>query len=208
MLSVCVTCKERSRVETPQGKLLLFPNFAQSLTYATKLFPFPVELVVSDFGSTDYPLEEWLPQTFHPANIVKGEGKFNRGKGLNLAAKNAQYPNLCFLDTDMLVGPAFLALGMLHLKMKQAFFPICWSYSDPEHKEGWWRKTGKGINFVTREMYNRVGGWKEKQSWGREDDYFMDRIALSQRIARYNCPELFHQWHPNDIQWKNRYIVE
>ena len=69
----------------------------------------------------------------------------------------------------------------------------------------WWRHEGLGTCFVTRDLFARAGRWPEYKSWGKEDDHFYDRVRALGAVVRDEVPGYFHQWHPNDVQWKDRY---
>lgn len=202
MISLIITVKRRSRVDLPDRTLYLFPNCVKSIPEIDG------ELVVTDFGSDDWPLEEWIHDLCKiPVTIVKGEGAFNRGKGLNLGVQHAKGDVLAFGDTDMLWGPHFFSTGLKAVEENKAFFPICWSYKDPEHTEGWWRTVGYGMSVVKKDWYNQVGGFPEYQHWGREDDVFHAKIRKNFPIVRPRLQEYFHQWHPHERAWKEKEII-
>lgn len=200
MVSLIITVKRRSRVELEDRTLYLFPNCVKSIP------PIDGELIVTDFGSDDWPLEEWINYCNIPVTIIKGEGAFNRGRGLNLGARHANGDILAFGDTDMLWGPNFFPMGLEAVNKGQAFFPICWSYTNPEHTEGWWRKVGYGMSMVRKEWYDMVGGFPEYQHWGREDDVFHAKMRRLVPIHRPKVEQYFHQWHPTDRKWKEKEI--
>src|SRR4051794_22976017 len=105
-LSICVTVKNRSRVRVADHELRLFPDCIESIARATSRQT-PVELVVADWESDDWPLNEWLPQAIAdtPTRLISMTGTFSRGRGLNAAARASDGALLFFLDADMLVSP-------------------------------------------------------------------------------------------------------
>lgn len=213
-IDICVTIKNRSRVRVEEtGKTLdLFPNCIKSMEQsliAANLIK-NATLYISNFGSDDHPLEEWIFNTAPSLKIYiidKTDDKiFNRGKGLNIAAAHGSGDILCFMDTDMLLSKEFWQEGLLAIKNNAAYFPICYSYNDSSHKDGWWRDSGFGMSMVKREWYNAVNKVDELQHYGLEDNYFVSKLSRLVRIYRPKVPNYYHQWHPNDRAWKERYI--
>jgi len=188
MISICITVKNRSRVQVGEHELYLFPNCVRSIVESVGE-DLPCELVVADWHSDDWPLEEWLEDACYPipVKIIQVDGSFSRGRGLNVAARVAAGEALLFLDADMLLDATVLVRGLQCLRDRQAFFPIVLSYLDAEHKSG---------------------GWPDYDSWGLEDTHFYERIASHVEIVREQAPGLRHQWHPEDIFWKDRYSAK
>ncbi len=65
MLSICMTVKNRSRVPVDGRELMLMPNCVQSIVDSVGS-GFECEIVVSDWGSDDWPLQEWLVEAAAP----------------------------------------------------------------------------------------------------------------------------------------------
>src|SRR3954452_23100413 len=87
-ISVCVSLKNRSRVEHEGRDLALFPNCVRSLADAAADIrdSGPVELVVADFHSDDWPLAAWLSAAAGGVlrvRVIPLDGQFSRGRGLN-----------------------------------------------------------------------------------------------------------------------------
>jgi len=204
MISICITCKNRSKVKYHNGVILtLLPNLVDSLVKLTEHIPEEIELVVSDWMSDDWPLYEWLPEKVDKAfsyNIVKvKDKKFSRGKGRNIAFSFAKGDKILFLDTDMLITSTKLFdVGVATLDVGCSFFPICWSHYDHQHIDGWWRATGFGNFMASRKHLRKVGPWKEKYSWGGEDDDMFLRMSRTFPIIRYTVKSFCHQWHPEE----------
>ena len=57
-------------------------------------------------------------------------------------------------------------------------------------------------------MYDRYGGLPEYNTWGKEDDDFFARLSSLAEVVREEVPGFYHQWHPNDIEWKDRYSAQ
>src|SRR5262245_45493059 len=108
ILSVCVSLKNRSRTSSPVGELYLFPRSVQALARAAESFDpnISIEIVVADFDSTDWPLDEWLAQQAGRllTKIVRISEPFSRGLGLNVAARHASSHRLLLCDAEVLIG--------------------------------------------------------------------------------------------------------
>lgn len=206
MISICVTVKNRSRVTAGQSELRLFPKCVQSIVEATQHVQ-DVELLVTDWESTDWPLSEWLPQAAAPlpARVITLKGTFSRGRGLNEAARYAAGHDLLFTDADMLLCETLIVSGRRYLLEGKAFFPMVYTFNEPEHRTGWWRDKGYGNCMVTRLTFDRAGGWPEYEMWGKEDEEFFGKISAIVPVVREEVPGFYHQWHPEEIVWKNRY---
>lgn len=212
MLSICVTIKNRSKCEVrnPDKTLYLFPDCVKSIIEASKNLEEEVELVVSDWESTDWPLEEWLPQLTEETMdcsivTIKDQEYFSRGGGLNTAFDHSEGDYILFLDTDMLITQEFLELGLSSVKKNHSFFPIFYYYKNLEHTEGYWRHTSYGMNMLTRENFLKAGKWYDRKCWGAEDDMLHEELSKISKIDRMNAPGFIHQWHPNDMGFKNKY---
>lgn len=190
-----------------QRQLHLFPRLVTSLVDATREMGC-VELVVSDWKSDDWPLNTWLPQQAHPipTRIIPVHGPFCRGRGRNVAAQHAKGDILFFLDADCLVSQELFSSGIPHVLAGKSYFPVLFSFDSSEHRAGWWRHEGFGNCIVLRDVFRQVRGWPELPTWGREDDVFHSRVAERTEIVREEVPGFYHQWHPEEIAWKDRYV--
>jgi glycosyltransferase involved in cell wall biosynthesis len=208
MISICIAIKNRSRIELEGRELRLFPRCVASIAEATSGLE-PCELVVADWDSDDWPLADWLEEAAAPlpVRIVRMSGGFSRGRGLNAAAREARGDCLLFTDADSLLGSALFERGIECCRNESAFFPVLFSYDGPEHCDGWWRNEGYGNCMVPRALFERSGGWPEYETWGREDDDFHERLSAIAPVVRERVAGFFHQWHPDDAAWKNRYSI-
>src|SRR5258706_9357036 len=113
MISICVTIKNRSRLNAGGRELLLFPNCVKSIVESTRGIK-DVELVVADWESTDWPLNEWLERAAGdiPVRLIEVKGAFSRGRGRNTAAAAARGDALLFLDADSILCEAVLISGL------------------------------------------------------------------------------------------------
>lgn len=206
MLTICTPLKNRSAVETDRGTLTLFPNCVRTACDALKELEVSFEWVIADHHSDDDPPEMWMQGYCDDFTVLQLEGHFNRGRALNEAVKASKYSNLCFLDADMLTSVEFFQHGLQNLTLNRATFPICWCFKDFEHSTGFWHNSAFGNCFVTKKMFEIVGGVIPKTNWGLEDTNFFQKIRPLYSISRKNEPTLFHQWHPDSYEWKNRYF--
>lgn len=196
-VSICVTVKNRSRVVTEYGTLELFPMLVDSLL--TALQPGEAELVVADWGSTDWPLQEWLDQrsAWLPVQLVTIQSAgFSRGLGLNAAAEQATSDLVCFVDADMLIPRDLCTQSVEAVGNGSVFAPICYYYLDHRHKTGFWAEGGYGCCALTKKMLATVGGWPVYHEWGFADTHLMERLALYYPISRPKINRFIHQWHP------------
>src|SRR5207249_11587397 len=132
-LSICVTVKNRSRVAVDGRDLLLFPRCVESVKKAVDR-RFACELIVADWESDDWSYDDWLEKTASPVpvRIVPLTGTFSRGHGLNSAAAAARGETLLFLDADCLISAEMVDAGLKYAEGGKAFFPIMFSFSDPD----------------------------------------------------------------------------
>lgn len=211
-LSILVPCKNRSLIYEGGRVLMLFPNMVSSLRRATlvKGEARVVEMVVADFGSDDWPLEKWLPHYMYPfrVRIIQVDGPFSVGKAWNVAAEHARADRFWFLDTDMLVRRPVMSRGIACLVRGMAYFPICWSWSTPDHSgPGEWRRYGCGNVFMTRKHWERFGPRKEFVTHGKSDEMLLAEFQKAGLAVRERDPDFWHQWHPNTLGWLNRYYA-
>ena len=208
-ISVCVTIKNRTFFEYEGKKYWPFKNFIKSLVRLNR-HRYTVELIITDFNSTDIPLESWIYDEikFIDLKIIKmGDTCFSRGRGLNRAVKEAKYDYLFVTDADMLLCEKVVQRGIFHLKRNRMYFPIALKHVNSDLKVTRWFQTGTGNMMVTKVMFNKVGGYPEYTTWGKEDKKFYDKaIHINKyQISRERIKEFYHQFHPTDLAWKNRF---
>jgi hypothetical protein len=206
MISICITVKNRSRLTVDGHVLTLFPNCVESIVDSVARRR-DCELVVTDWRSDDWPLTKWLEQAARPlpVRLLELQGPFCRGRGRNEAARAAQGETLLFLDADTLLCPAVVQSGASHVLQGKAYFPVLYSFKGPEHARGWWRRTGYGNCMLSRTTYELVGPWPEYATWGAEDTHFYQHVVQVCKVVRDEVPGFYHQWHPDDLAWKDRY---
>lgn len=82
--------------------------------------------------------------------------------------------------------------------LKKSFVSCCWSYSNPEHTEGWKRDSGKGNVIQNKET---IIPYMKNKEWGGEDDKNFDHFLKSGIVYRtYYGEQFIHQWHPEKLK--------
>jgi glycosyltransferase involved in cell wall biosynthesis len=165
-------------------------------------------VIVVDYESTDVNVPNIVHQMLdgHIRYVVHTEkGVFSRGSGLHIAANLAKergHDSLFFCDADMYFTKHFIFdQAKEALKKNKIYFPMCFSFTQPDHLKGFWRDTGYGMMFISLEKYFSIQGWQHNISWGEEDN-LMFRNFKSEEILRTRAIGYFHQWHPNSIVFK------
>jgi len=212
MISFCYPIKNRTIfVSNHKGNKVLTTPLINSVRSVVNSFASKdeFEIVISDFGSTDTNFA-WLEEMDVNYKIIKinhHDGHFSRGHGLNVAAKHAIGDIIFFIDADMLIDQDFIkeAKQILSNENYDLYFPICWSYNDPEHETGWWRYTGYGNVLVNRDHWfgNNLSWW-ERDCWGREDGDLFKKTA--HQAARQNARGFFHMWHDEAAHLSSVYL--
>lgn len=197
-ISICVCLKNRSRLQVGDRELTIFPNAVERFASA-HLDSGPLELVVADFNSDDWPLSEWLTSVAGGMNvrIVPVDAPFSRGLGSNVAVQHATHDHLFLCDADMITPPGLFGRARQLLRQGDAFFPIC-EYIEQDGRSAGPLYGGFGNAFVTRQMFDDAGGVPAFMSWGGEDDIFFERVARVATIVRETFDGFQHQWHPPD----------
>lgn len=159
--------------------------------------------MVADFGSTDHHPRGWIGDVLGPIpwQVITVRGAFSRGRGLNIAGRAARHDALLFLDADMLICPEVVTYSREVAAAGAAYFPVCWSLGNRAGSYGWWRHKGWGNCAMSRDLWARVGGWKEHERWGGEDDAMRDALgALGVSIIRAEVDGFVHQFHPKRMR--------
>jgi glycosyltransferase involved in cell wall biosynthesis len=211
MISVCVTVDNRSKVEYAGRTLELFPNLVRPLVSAAGRSDEEVELCVSDWGSTDWPLAEWLPGLWKGRLSLREVGQFEKfsvGHGKNVAAEHANGDTLLFVDGDMLVPVNYFAIVKQVCGGGEAFYPLYWRNDNPKAafwtRADWHRAIGRfgywGMGYgnaaMPKKVFEQAGGWPALFSYGREDTTFHQTVRSYYPTRRYRIRGLVHQWHP------------
>lgn len=213
-LSILIPIKNRTIInvehEDKKYELRLFEKNLESL-FAVCTAEDRWEIVIVDFESTDVSMKTWLNMRNPPPQcsirLIPVEGDFSRGRGINIGIENSSYPTLLILDADMEIKThKFFEDIETHVVNKNlVFFPICYSYTNPEHTEGYKRAGGTGIYSIQRSMFRPI---IENISWGKEDTENFNFFEKKAKTAReFYGEEYVHQWHPTSLDFKNKYYM-
>jgi len=193
---------------TNGGILTPFPECIKALSNSLVLKS-DVELVVSDWESTDWPIKEWIEETipYIPITLVTIKAdNFSAGKGRNIAAKYATGDNIFFLDADIIVNYETIDFGLKQCRSNKVYYPIVKYETELNGKQI--IHEGGGNLFIPKDIYNKVGPWPEYWNHGWED------VKLADNIRKANIPivindkiSIFHPWHPNG-EWKKHTIKD
>ena len=203
-LSICMTVKDWSKVDSGQGVRYYLPNTVRAI--ALSLLPGDsVEIVVSDWASTDWPLAEWIHQMAVPATvkIVPMDGPFCVGRGKNYSADSATKDMLLFIEGDVLVDREALLDGCAAVAKGLVYFANIWWLTNPEHTEGSFFG-GLGTTFIRKDTFLRSGGFPEYGSHGMCDVIWHHRVDAQAPCLIQNVRSIQHQWHPREDEWLNR----
>jgi glycosyltransferase involved in cell wall biosynthesis len=168
-------------------------------------------IIIVDFESTDVNVQQIAHQILdgHIRYVVHSEKQqFSRGTGLHLAAEIARergHNSLFFCDADMYFTKHFVFdRAKEALENNKVYYPICFSFTQPDHMKGFWRDTGYGMMFCKTETYfsDSVIPWQHNIGWGEEDNLMFQNFQEEQ-IVRSKGLGYFHQWHPNSFIFKN-----
>jgi len=165
-------------------------------------------IIIVDYESTDVNVPQITHQILdgHIRFVVHTEkGQFSRGSGLHLAAEIARergHNSLFFCDADMYFSRRHIFDQAKEILGKdKVYYPICFSFTQPDHMKGFWRDTGYGMMFIKTETYFSVKQWQHNISWGEEDNEIF-RNFTSNQVIRSKAFGYYHQWHPNSIVFK------
>lgn len=137
-------------------------------------------------------------------SVIRDTEPFNRAKLLNEGIKQTDDPLFFCLDCDIIVPQDFEILLEDVLKYYDIFFPIC--LNESQNCNYTWRHSGLGLVGCKKEIWDKYElKWNEgRTTWGGEDnDLYKDCQTKAMKIARFWCPGLIHQWHPESLEYKN-----
>ena len=219
-LSICISLKNRSRINHEDQILELFPKCVASIADATRKLnetlldaqchqspvsnPLKIELVVADFCSDDCAVAEWIEEAAAGMTLkhLSLNEDFSRGRGLNLAVRHASSDRILLLDADMLVTPQLIQTGIEVIDEQTAYFPvfrnlgIAGNLLDLE-------QDSFGNVFLSKRLFHAAGGIPEFKSWGGEDNVLYERIKEIANIRREEAKGFHHQWHPDRCRHEN-----
>lgn len=205
-LSICVTVKNRSKIQTEKSILTLFPDFIRSLANSLTI-NMDVELLIADWSSTDWPIKEWIEDFIPtiPIHLITIQSdKFSVGRGKNLAAQHATGDVLFFVDADMIVNKELLDFALSSVKDSVVYYPTVYYYATENHTI---THEGGGNFFITRNDFLSTNKWPEYYAHGFDDVDFYQEISKKFTILTHPTISIIHQWHPQDKSFKNTYAT-
>lgn len=164
------------------------------------------EFCVTNYSSTDVDVPVWFEKLrvefpnnkFHfRINTLPAE-EFTRGEARNQAYKLATYDTVFFLDADMWWKDRRVIDNVYANTVKKnlAYFPICESFRDAEHKQHS-KRMGHGNFSITKQLYDQLQvTWRSSKEWGKEDDEVFKLLKNKNKTIRDHTKTFFHQWHP------------
>lgn len=214
MISFIIVIKNRTKIKIKHNDeeivLELFKNNLDSLLGLHREGDI-WEFIVVDFKSDDVDMAAFLRETIKTPGCsykhVVVDGKFSKGKGLNISVNHATHDILFFLDADMMIKTRKLIDDIQEYVVKKdmPMFPICYSYSNPKHTAGWKRSSGTGNAVYKKSDFLP---YMENKRWGNEDSINCKRISSIKNISRpYYEDNFVHQWHPNNSLFKNQFYT-
>lgn len=138
---------------------------------------------------------------------------FTRSTSINRAVEICN-SNMVFLcDADMTLPKDFVSQMDKFVGANKAWFPICFSLNKDRpkvitKKNGFWRPYGYGMAGFLRKDFIDIGQLPvddEYKSWGKEDTNLWNRCKEKMFVTREKCPRLFHNWHSDDMAFKNKF---
>lgn len=210
MISFCITCKNRSKVQYKGKVLELFPNCLKSILVCCNNLTENVEVIISDWNSTDMPLEQWVPDLFKGSTItvktvqVTDMEHFNLAHGRNIAYKASRGNKLFFIDADMILCKEVVLDVIQDINDGYIGFPICYfdGGNRPKKSRSGFGVTSYGNMFISRDKFESIGLWQGTSFYGSEDvTYYQILQGRHEKISRKEYRNFVHQWHPKYIGW-------
>jgi hypothetical protein len=186
-------------MESPSG-FRPFDKFLKSINEQAHRFEGDVELIVTDWGSTDDNVRDVVESIWqHDFTIIDlpADEKFSRGHGLNESIKLTKYDKLHITDVDMTYKtPRFLEdASSLN---KNAIFPIIAKEQTPSGLTLYMECAGFGIASIEKSVFNEAGGFDDIRKWGGEDANLftaVDKILGRDNVKRPMYNDAIHTWH-------------
>jgi len=204
--SFCYTVKNRtSYTNIFDNKTIQMNLFEKSINSIINSFDNQddFEIIITDFKSDDTDFNFIKNKIKNYDILTIDEPYFNRGKGLNLSRTKTNGDYIFFIDVDMLISKELIKQTNIVLEKYDAFFPICYSYLNPNKKNGYWRTLGYGNCIIKKHIGNVK--WVENESWGKEDINYYSRLQKKYNVYRENGNKFYHLWHNNDLSFKNKH---
>ena len=206
-ISFVTIIKNRTKIRISHNnkiiELCLFENNLRSLISLIQPSD-QWEFVIVDYESTDVNMSEFVKTLPKHDNlefkVFTVKGTFDKGAGLNYGGSLATNPVVFFIDADMMIKTRDLLddIETFVVQENKVVFPICWSYKNPEHTEGWKRAGGTGNVVQKRET---IIPYINNKKWGLEDIINYKHYVNIKMVHRtYYDQGFVHQWHPNEIK--------
>ena len=206
-ISFVTVIKNRTKINVSHNKKIIkLRLFENNLRWLISLIE-PTdkwEFIIVDYNSTDVNMHEFINTLPKKDNlefkVFTVNGTFDKGGGLNYGVKFVTNPVVFFLDADMMIKTRrlFDDIEKFVVNDNKVLFPICWSYKNPEHTDGWKRDTGTGCVIQKIET---VIPYVNNKKWGHEDSKnheYYTKLGLQHRT--YYSEDYVHQWHPDEIK--------
>jgi hypothetical protein len=208
-ISFITVIKNRTKIQVSHNKntleLHLFENNLRSLISLIQPSD-QWEFVIVDYESTDVNMSEFIDTLPKADNLTfkvfTVEGVFDKGAGLNYGATLVTNPIVFFLDADMMIKTRnlFDDIEKFVVQQNKILFPICWSYKNPQHTQGWKRAEGTGNVIQKRET---IIPYVNNEKWGHEDKINYEHFVKVKKAHRtYYDDGFVHQWHPTELRNK------
>jgi glycosyltransferase involved in cell wall biosynthesis len=166
------------------------------------------EIILVDFNSDDIDVKllETNKNNFN-IRVIKENDYFSRGKGLNIGLKHSSNDNILFCDADMMFKDHELFDSLYkEIHDGKVFFPICLDLCEPTHQLGYWRTSGYGICGLNKNLLEKHNyKWSEYDTLGKEDNDFWSFFDELNLTSRYKVKGYYHQWHPPNKEFKNKF---
>jgi glycosyltransferase involved in cell wall biosynthesis len=161
------------------------------------------EIIIVDFMSDDYDLLT-IDNSLN-IRIIKVDEYFSRGLGLNKGYENAKGSLIFYCDADMYFHTDELFKESFNIiALNRVFFPICFDLIEPSHQIGYWRESGYGMIFLTKDIIKEINfKWEEYNTLGKEDNDAFSIFESKNIVERKKVDGYYHLWHPPNKEFKN-----
>jgi len=196
MLSICTTCKNRSVIKLKNGILEPLPFFLKAVNKITE----DVELIISDWGSTDVPIQETVEKyiTQIPYKIINmGDKRYSMTQGRNASYENSEGEHILFIDADIAVKNKSIKSGIRKLRDGNLLFPIVFAFTESGTKKGLWCADDFKTMMIKKDVFERVGPWKENSMKNNMLRKACRGCVHTKKTIREKDRGFIHHWHPS-----------
>ena len=209
MISFCITCKNRSKIKYKNRILELLPKCLASILECCNDLEEKVEVIISDWNSTDYPLNDWVHDVFKGSNIdvkvveVTDRQHFCLAHGRNVAFNESKGDKIFFMDADMVLCKEVILDSIKDIEKGCVVFPTCFfEKGAKENRKNPFGDTSYGNMFISRKKFEEIGYWEGTSYYGSEDvSYYKICKDKGEKISKKRYSNFRHQWHPRYIGW-------